>query len=187
MAEPPNGPSSFPVKSEPPPLYASLGSEARSSHSTPQLGAESQRPEPPAMRNVSTPSQQLPEADQSSYQYTTNLPTPATPAAAAPITSSSQDGTLPTDQLRPQDVTMRSVPNPDEKPDITMAGAGLSQQAQAQVQVPVSSATTTTTNNNNASTPIPQVRAGGAPARIYMNEKIVPYLLEGMKTLAKDQ
>ncbi|KAK2751634.1 COMPASS (complex proteins associated with Set1p) component [Onygenales sp. PD_40] len=186
MAETPNDPSSFAVKSEPPPLHASLDSEARSSHSTPQLGAESQRPEPPAMRNVDTPSQQLPEADRPPYQYTTNLPTPATPTAAAPITSSSQDRTLPTDQPRPRDVTMRSVPNIDEKPDIAMGGAGLSQQAQA--QVPISSAAaTSTTNNNNASTPIPQVRAGGAPARIYMNEKIVPYLLEGMKTLAKDQ
>jgi len=32
-----------------------------------------------------------------------------------------------------------------------------------------------------------QVRAGGAPARAYMNEKIVPYLLEGMKAVARDQ
>ncbi|KAL1992447.1 hypothetical protein VTN49DRAFT_4479 [Thermomyces lanuginosus] len=29
--------------------------------------------------------------------------------------------------------------------------------------------------------------AGGAPARVYMNEKIVPYLLEGMKVVAKEQ
>ncbi|KAF3484052.1 uncharacterized protein GIQ15_03376 [Arthroderma uncinatum] len=33
----------------------------------------------------------------------------------------------------------------------------------------------------------PQPQATGAPARIYMNEKIVPYLLEGMKMVAKDQ
>ncbi|KAL1982669.1 hypothetical protein VTN96DRAFT_1039 [Rasamsonia emersonii] len=32
-----------------------------------------------------------------------------------------------------------------------------------------------------------QVRAGGAPARVYMNEKIVPYLLEGMKAVTRDQ
>lgn len=32
-----------------------------------------------------------------------------------------------------------------------------------------------------------QVRPGGAPARVYMNEKIIPYLLEGMKYVAKDQ
>ncbi|KAJ5191412.1 uncharacterized protein N7498_010397 [Penicillium cinerascens] len=32
-----------------------------------------------------------------------------------------------------------------------------------------------------------QVRPGGAPARVYMNEKIIPYLLEGMKSVAKDQ
>ncbi|BCR91016.1 DPY30/SDC1 family protein [Aspergillus chevalieri] len=30
-------------------------------------------------------------------------------------------------------------------------------------------------------------RPGGAPARVYMNEKIVPYLLEGMKGVAKEQ
>lgn len=30
-------------------------------------------------------------------------------------------------------------------------------------------------------------RPGGAPVRTYMNERIVPYLLEGMKTVAKDQ
>lgn len=30
-------------------------------------------------------------------------------------------------------------------------------------------------------------RPGGAPVRTYMNERIVPYLLEGMKSVAKDQ
>jgi COMPASS component SDC1 len=30
-------------------------------------------------------------------------------------------------------------------------------------------------------------RPGGAPTRVYMNEKIVPYLLEGMKSVAKEQ
>ncbi|KAL4876562.1 hypothetical protein BJY04DRAFT_199653 [Aspergillus karnatakaensis] len=33
----------------------------------------------------------------------------------------------------------------------------------------------------------PPVRPGGAPARVYMNEKIVPYLLEGMKSVTKEQ
>ncbi|CAI7602192.1 unnamed protein product [Penicillium manginii] len=32
-----------------------------------------------------------------------------------------------------------------------------------------------------------QVRPGGAPARVYLNEKIVPHLLEGMKTVAREQ
>lgn len=32
-----------------------------------------------------------------------------------------------------------------------------------------------------------QVRPGGAPARVFLNEKIVPYLLEGMKTVTRDQ
>ena len=51
---------------------------------------------------------------------------------------------------------------------------------------------TTTTNTtpsadflNSASTT--EVRPGGAPARVYLNEKVVPYLLEGMKTITKEQ
>jgi COMPASS component SDC1 len=32
-----------------------------------------------------------------------------------------------------------------------------------------------------------QVRPGGAPARVYLNEKIVPHLLEGMKSVAREQ
>ncbi|BDD59194.1 COMPASS (complex proteins associated with Set1p) component [Monascus purpureus] len=32
-----------------------------------------------------------------------------------------------------------------------------------------------------------QVRPGGAPARVYLNEKVVPYLLEGMKTITNEQ
>ena len=42
-------------------------------------------------------------------------------------------------------------------------------------------------NNNIAASILPQVRPGGAPARVYLNEKVVPYLLDGMKALAKDQ
>lgn len=45
-------------------------------------------------------------------------------------------------------------------------------------------------NNSAAHTPAaePNVsRPGGAPVRTYMNEKIVPYLLEGMKTVTKEQ
>ncbi|KAF4215255.1 hypothetical protein CNMCM8980_004017 [Aspergillus fumigatiaffinis] len=38
-----------------------------------------------------------------------------------------------------------------------------------------------------SNTPAAQVRPGGAPARVYMNEKIVPYLLEGMKSVVKEQ
>lgn len=41
--------------------------------------------------------------------------------------------------------------------------------------------------NTNTNTPQAQGRPGGAPARIYMNEKIVPYLLDGMKSVAKEQ
>lgn len=61
----------------------------------------------------------------------------------------------------------------------------------------MSSSATPTSNHvdsHNPATPavggidtgLPTV-AGGAPARLYMNEKIVPYLLEGMKSVARDQ
>ena len=51
------------------------------------------------------------------------------------------------------------------------------------------SAANTPGGESAAATPITntQVRPGGAPARVYMNEKIVPYLLEGMKTVTKEQ
>ena len=42
-------------------------------------------------------------------------------------------------------------------------------------------------NSNNIESIVPQIRPGGAPARAYLNEKVVPYLLDGMKGLAKDQ
>lgn len=44
---------------------------------------------------------------------------------------------------------------------------------------------TPTTNVLNVSTT--QVRPGGAPARVYLNEKVVPHLLEGMKTITNEQ
>lgn len=44
-----------------------------------------------------------------------------------------------------------------------------------------------TPTGETRNTPTSQPRPGGAPVRTYLNEKIVPYLLEGMKTVAKDQ
>lgn len=41
--------------------------------------------------------------------------------------------------------------------------------------------------SNAGAAAITQAQVGGAPARAYMNEKIVPHLLEGMKSLAKEQ
>ncbi|OQE26133.1 hypothetical protein PENFLA_c007G05191 [Penicillium flavigenum] len=35
--------------------------------------------------------------------------------------------------------------------------------------------------------PAGQIRPGGAPARVYLNEKVVPYLLDGMKSVAREQ
>ncbi|GLB11883.1 COMPASS (complex proteins associated with Set1p) component [Aspergillus tubingensis] len=39
----------------------------------------------------------------------------------------------------------------------------------------------------SATTATNQVRPGGAPIRRYMNEKIVPHLLDGMTAVAKEQ
>lgn len=50
------------------------------------------------------------------------------------------------------------------------------------------STTPATTGGNAAGLDdvLPKV-AGGAPARIYLNEKITPYLLEGLKDIAREQ
>ena len=53
----------------------------------------------------------------------------------------------------------------------------------------------TETNGAGSGTPIgdlsnfsaTQVRPGGAPARVYLNEKVVPHLLEGIKPITRDQ
>ncbi|OJJ55168.1 hypothetical protein ASPSYDRAFT_117478, partial [Aspergillus sydowii CBS 593.65] len=46
---------------------------------------------------------------------------------------------------------------------------------------------TPTADTMTSATNANPVRPGGAPARVYMNEKIVPYLLEGMKNVTKEQ
>lgn len=51
------------------------------------------------------------------------------------------------------------------------------------------------TNGTGSNTPLgdlgnvsaSQIRPGGAPARVYLNEKVVPYLLDGMKSVAREQ
>ena len=45
---------------------------------------------------------------------------------------------------------------------------------------------TTGANAAGLDNALPKV-AGGAPARIYLNEKITPYLLEGLKDIAREQ
>ncbi|KAA8646974.1 hypothetical protein EYZ11_000088 [Aspergillus tanneri] len=52
---------------------------------------------------------------------------------------------------------------------------------------PNSAAGAANTPAAESTTSITQLRPGGAPARVYMNEKIVPYLLEGMKMVTKEQ
>ncbi|EAW11938.1 DPY30/SDC1 family protein [Aspergillus clavatus NRRL 1] len=52
---------------------------------------------------------------------------------------------------------------------------------------PTSNTGAANTPRAESNTPAAQTRPGGAPARVYMNEKIVPYLLEGMKSIVKEQ
>ncbi|KAF4995425.1 hypothetical protein F66182_16401, partial [Fusarium sp. NRRL 66182] len=47
------------------------------------------------------------------------------------------------------------------------------------------SSTTTGGNPSGLDNVLPKV-AGGAPARIYLNEKITPYLLDGLKEIARE-
>ncbi|KAL4803228.1 hypothetical protein BDV18DRAFT_145410 [Aspergillus unguis] len=72
------------------------------------------------------------------------------------------------------------APNNTAIPSSTVAGAGSGSGA---ANTP-SADPTSVLGSANANT---TVRPGGAPARVYMNEKIVPYLLEGMKNVTKEQ
>ncbi|KAL1850570.1 COMPASS (complex proteins associated with Set1p) component [Paecilomyces lecythidis] len=65
-------------------------------------------------------------------------------------------------------------------PEVTVPAAGAG--AGAAGNTPAASSSSTAANAGTA-----QVRAGGAPARAFMNEKIAPYLLEGMKAVVRDQ
>ena len=64
-----------------------------------------------------------------------------------------------------------------------------SQQPTGAANTPTPGQSAATLNNVTAaaSAGANPVRPGGAPARMYMNEKIVPYLLEGMKSVAREQ
>ncbi|KAJ9192330.1 hypothetical protein DTO027B5_3564 [Paecilomyces variotii] len=75
-----------------------------------------------------------------------------------------------------------AVPVQDTKSaaEATVPGAGAGAGAGGNTLAAASSSTAA-----NAGTP--QVRAGGAPVRVFMNEKIAPYLLEGMKVVVRDQ
>lgn len=69
----------------------------------------------------------------------------------------------------------------------TLGGLSSSSSSTA-LHVPSSAAahfTTTTTASSNF--PSTRVRPGGAPARAFLNERVVPYLLEGMRTVTRDQ
>lgn len=52
---------------------------------------------------------------------------------------------------------------------------------------PAPAATSTADANALKNAFAAQVRPGGAPARVFLNEKVVPYLLEGMKAITRDQ
>ncbi|KAL3451696.1 hypothetical protein BJX65DRAFT_223544 [Aspergillus insuetus] len=68
-----------------------------------------------------------------------------------------------------------------ETPTLNMANENTpTNQAAGGSHTPAADSSISASNSN-------PVRPGGAPARVYMNEKIVPYLLEGMKNVTKEQ
>ncbi|KAK2765493.1 COMPASS (complex proteins associated with Set1p) component [Arachnomyces sp. PD_36] len=157
----------FPVPSHPN-LGPSPGGEAQSAESLP------------------TP-QQLPEAPhrqaQSSIMQDTNSAVnPAVLPSKRPQPPSIQEPNRP--PPIPTTYATMDPNNPDVRPqDIIMTGGGAAAEQQHQQPQTAHLPPTTTT----ATGPTPKVRAGGAPARVFMNENIVPYLLEGMKNVTRDQ
>ncbi|KAL1954506.1 hypothetical protein VTO42DRAFT_1117 [Malbranchea cinnamomea] len=139
-----------------------------------QYGFEAPQTEVSTLQNDNTPSAQV---------------EPLQSTAAEPVhsTSSTPTATLQVHEIttvhsHPSDTS--SVPTSttfsDEKREIAMpATRGHTAAA--------NNAATAAANDNIAASMVPQVRPGGAPVRTYLNEKVVPYLLEGMKALAKDQ
>ncbi|RDW83759.1 DPY30/SDC1 family protein [Aspergillus mulundensis] len=81
----------------------------------------------------------------------------------------------------PRSLFRTPTPNPNPNPSISTPTPMANENAQ--MSSSGAGAAHTPTADSVAST----VRPGGAPARVYMNEKIVPYLLEGMKTVTKEQ
>ncbi|KAL4992782.1 hypothetical protein BDW68DRAFT_148827 [Aspergillus falconensis] len=77
---------------------------------------------------------------------------------------------------QPQDLPQTATPEPNPNPN-----------PMANETSQMSSAGAGATHPPAADSISATVRPGGAPARVYMNEKIVPYLLEGMKTVTKEQ
>lgn len=79
-------------------------------------------------------------------------------------------------EATPTNTTEVNVDAPSNIHTPTATTPTAQQQPQAGISDFISDASSTT-----------QVRPGGAPARFYLNDKVVPYLLEGMKTIARDQ
>ncbi|PYH48813.1 DPY30/SDC1 family protein [Aspergillus saccharolyticus JOP 1030-1] len=77
--------------------------------------------------------------------------------------------------------------SPTPLPTTTTATAMAPDSTSANTPTADSAAATPTTAAAPAPANSSPVRPGGAPARVYMNEKIVPYLLEGMKSIVKEQ
>ncbi|KOC16034.1 COMPASS complex subunit Sdc1 [Aspergillus flavus AF70] len=83
------------------------------------------------------------------------------------------------------DQTMADAPSPIPPPNTKDTPSTTEKQSiMANDSNPNTAAANTPTGEP---TPTTQLRPGGAPARVYMNEKIVPYLLEGMKHVTKEQ
>ncbi|KAL7650111.1 COMPASS (complex proteins associated with Set1p) component [Aspergillus niger] len=101
---------------------------------------------------------------------TTSQPQPQPQTNPPPQTTST------TSPFPPQNQQPPSQPHPSLNPDKDKIMAS-------------DSAANTPGADSAAATPsaTTQVRPGGAPIRRYMNEKIVPHLLDGMTVVAKEQ
>ncbi|BCR94828.1 COMPASS (complex proteins associated with Set1p) component [Aspergillus luchuensis] len=109
-------------------------------------------------------------ADDNAATATTSEPQPQL-NPPPPSTTSTTTTPFPPQNQQPQ-------PHPHLNPekDKIMASDSAANTPGADSAAATPSATTTT-----------QVRPGGAPIRRYMNEKIVPHLLDGMTVVAKEQ
>ncbi|KAJ9303501.1 hypothetical protein DTO217A2_6991 [Paecilomyces variotii] len=136
----------------------------------------------PMQSNLSSrPSQTQPQPQphtQSSSSSSSSLPQPPflqTPQLSVPNPATNTNHT--SDKMDGSAVPVQDTKSAAEA---TVPGAGSGAGAGTNTLAAASSSTAA-----NAGTP--QVRAGGAPVRVFMNEKIAPYLLEGMKVVVRDQ
>ncbi|KAJ9292802.1 hypothetical protein DTO271G3_8377 [Paecilomyces variotii] len=134
----------------------------------------------PMQSNLSSqPSQTHPQPDNQSSS-SSSLPQPPflqTPQVSVNVPHSTTNTNHTSDKMDSSAVPMQDTKSVAET---TVSGSGTGAGTGGNTLAAASSSTAANANT-------PQVRAGGAPVRVFMNEKIAPYLLEGMKVVVRDQ